>query len=136
MWISFTLSESEHCFKDSLWIQLLEIILIWHTWDLKESIFAWKIIKLTVLQSCMIAYVALINLVFGCHRRKLDVPNIQDCSEYAVHTSKLLKHTKGTLAALCSWLQQGSDYGWSFQHKKVVLQNDVRLRDPNRQRFR
>lgn len=57
--------------------------------------------ELTVLQSSVVSNVALVNLVFSCHRRKLNVPNIQDGSEYTVHTPELLKHTMETLASLC-----------------------------------
>lgn len=56
--------------------------------------FRGKTATLTVLQGCVVANVALVNLVFGCHGRKVNVPNVQDGSKYTVHTSKLLKHTE------------------------------------------
>lgn len=64
-----------------------------------EFSFEWKTIQLTVLQSCMIADVALVHLVLGCHRGEFNVSNIQDCSQHTIHTSKLLKYIIGIVAS-------------------------------------
>lgn len=78
----------------------------------QEFSFEQKIGTLTVLQSCVIGNVALVNLVFSCHGRKLNVAHIQDCSQYTVYTSKLLKHTIQMLASPSPGGQQGSGDGW------------------------
>lgn len=123
-------------FKDSIKVQLLEIILIRHLQYVVRLFFLrvqfrMKIIELTVLQSSKIGNVALVHLVFSCHWGKFNVPNIQDGSKYTVYTSKLLKHTTQMLASRCPWIWQvsmgGNKLGRTLrlQNKKVILQTTM-----------
>lgn len=66
---------------------------------MKEFSLEWKARQLTVLQSCVIADVALVHLVLSCHRGEFNVSNIQDCGEHTIHTSKLLKYITEIVAS-------------------------------------
>lgn len=66
---------------------------------MKESTFGWETKQLTVFQSRVVADVALVHLVFSCHRGEFNVPNIQDGCEHTIYTSKLLKYITEIVAS-------------------------------------
>ena len=66
---------------------------------MKEFSFKWETKQLTVFQSSVIADVALVHLVFSCHRGEFNVSNVQDGGEYTIYTSKLLKYIREIVAS-------------------------------------